>query len=136
MIEHSRRQVGAFVVVGGIGFVVDAVVLQSLVSGGVGPIAARCVSFPVAVVVTWLLHRRYTFAHRRASRRERELGKYFAAQIASALLGFGAYAALVLYEPFFARVPLAALVISSAIGMLSNYLLSHYVVFTGAGEER
>lgn len=131
MTVTSHRQLSLFALVGGCGFVVDAVLLQSLIWAGVGPVAARLASFPVAVVVTWLLHRRLTFADRRASRRGLELGKYLAAQIVSALLGLAAYTYLVLYVAFFRQVPLAALVVSSAIGTISNYLFSHYLVFTG-----
>lgn len=131
MSVTSRRQIAQFVFVGGCGFLVDAVLLQSLVWSGMGPIMARLVSFPVAVVTTWLLHRRLTFASRRASRRGLELGKYLTAQIVSALLGLAAFTFLVLYAEFFTRMPLAALVVSSAIGTVSNYLFSHYLVFTG-----
>ncbi|MEO0614900.1 MAG: GtrA family protein [Pseudomonadota bacterium] len=131
MSVTSRRQISQFVLVGGCGFLVDAVLLQSLVWAGLDPVPARLASFPVAVVTTWLMHRRLTFADRRASRRGLELGKYLMAQIVSALLGLAAFTWLVLYTDFFARVPLAALVVSSAIGTVSNYLLSHYVVFTG-----
>ena len=131
MSVTSRRQLVLFALVGGCGFLVDAVLLQTLVWSGVGPIAARLASFPVAVVTTWLMHRRLTFSGRRTSRRGLELGKYMTAQIVSALLGLAVYTFLVLYAPFFARLPVAALAISSAVGMISNYLFSHYLVFTG-----
>lgn len=131
MSVTSRRQITLFVFVGGCGFLVDAVLLQALVWSGFGPIPARLASFPAAVVTTWLLHRRLTFSSRRASRRGLELGKYLTAQIVSALLGLAAFTFLVLFAPVFATYPIAALVVSSAIGTVSNYLFSHYLVFTG-----
>ncbi|MEM6810660.1 MAG: GtrA family protein [Pseudomonadota bacterium] len=134
MSVTSGRQISQFVLVGGCGFLVDAVLLQSLVWAGLDPLPARLASFPVAVLTTWLMHRRLTFADRRANRRGRELGKYLTAQIVSALLGLAAFTWLVLFTEFFARVPLAALVVSSAVGMVSNYLFSHYLVFTGERE--
>jgi putative flippase GtrA len=43
--------------IGGIGFVVDAGILQALFVRGIQPIIARCISFPVAVTATWLLNK-------------------------------------------------------------------------------
>src|SRR5262249_9205064 len=50
-----------FCCAGGLGFVIDFTVLKSVVHLGVNPIAARCVSFSVAVVATWLVNRIWTF---------------------------------------------------------------------------
>ncbi|MFK8052653.1 MAG: GtrA family protein [Woeseiaceae bacterium] len=124
------RQILFFLCIGTCGFLVEAIILQVLLWQGVGPIVARMIGFPVAVLTTWLLHRRFTFAAGKSDRKAQELTRYFSAQIFSALLGLGVYAWLVLSLPFFIKWPLAALVVSSVVGMVSNFLLSRFAVFT------
>lgn len=127
----ERRQIGTFVVVGLVGFLVDASALQIALSVfGQAPVPARLYAFAPAVLVTWLLHRRFTFAQRRSDKRTLELGKYIGSQSFSWAIGFAVYASLVLFVDFFHRLPLAALVLQSAVGATCNYLLSHYLVFT------
>lgn len=123
------RQVIHFCLVGGCGFAIEAIVLQAMLAAGYGPLVARFVGFPLAVSVTWLLHRRFTFAARRSKQRGRELGRYFAAQIASVVLGLAIYTALILFSEWFHNWPLAALVVSAAVSTVSNFLLSRFVVF-------
>ena len=54
-----------FGLVGTLGFVVDAGVMQLLVSfAGVGAIEARAISIPTAVFATWVLNRTFTFGKR------------------------------------------------------------------------
>ena len=53
----------AFTVVGGIGFIVDASILATLVHiYDWGDYTARLISFAVAVSVTWYLNRSYVFS--------------------------------------------------------------------------
>lgn len=121
-----------FVVVGGCGFLTEAVVLQLMLATGHGPIVARLVGFPLAVTLTWLLHRQFTFATRRSRARGRELTRYFATQTSTAVFGLALYTVLVLFAPPFARWPLAALVVAAAVGIVLNFVLSKFVVFTAA----
>ncbi|MEO0576127.1 MAG: GtrA family protein [Pseudomonadota bacterium] len=131
MSVTERRQITAFVLVGLVGFLVDAAALQTALSVfHQAPIPARLYAFVPAVLVTWLLHRRFTFAQRRSDKRTLELGKYLGSQAFSWAVGFAVYSALVLSIAFFHRLPLAALAIQSAVGATCNYLLSHYLVFT------
>jgi len=118
-----------FLGVGLIGFTVDLVGLQWLLWMGYGPVVARSLTFPLAVLVTWALHRQFTFAHRRSDKRTSELTKYLSGQIAAALTAFGAYTWLVLQFDLFNQTPAYALIVSSVIGTTINYLSSHFVVF-------
>jgi putative flippase GtrA len=64
-INRHAFQIMRFLVVGGIGFVVDAVVLLLLVHGaGMSPVWARIPSLLIALTATWCLHRSFTFAWR------------------------------------------------------------------------
>ncbi|MEM7611837.1 MAG: GtrA family protein [Pseudomonadota bacterium] len=125
-----RQQLIYFTLVGACGFVVDAALLQTMLWLGAGPITARFVSFPAAALVTWTLHRKFTFAHRRSDQRGQELGRYLGAQIFSAMIGFGSYALLVLNVALFHTYPLLALVVSAVFSTVSNFLLSHFIVFS------
>lgn len=130
----DRRQLAWFIIVGGCGFAVDATLLQTLIYVGLGPVTARLLSFPGAVLTTWLLHRRFTFAARRSEQRRAELSKYLTSQVVSAVAGLTIYTWLVLCYDIFAAWPLAALVVSAAVSTVCNYLFSHYLVFTGSTE--
>lgn len=134
MSKSIIQTVPAFIAVGIVGFLVDLAGLQGLLALDFDPITARVLSFPIAVVVTWLLHRRFTFSHRRRKKRSSELTRYMSAQIISALLGFAAYTTLVLQVPLFGTYPALALIVSSIVGAISNYMFSHYVVFNETGD--
>ena len=54
-----------FGAVGAVGFIVDGGLLYGLVASGLlGSLTARVVSFPTAVLTTWMLNRRFTFHDR------------------------------------------------------------------------
>ena len=129
MSQSLPKTVIQFILVGGVGFLVDLAGLQGLLWAGFGPIGARLMSFPVAVLVTWMLHRRFTFAHRRSDRRALELTRYLSSQIASWAIGFAVYTTLVVRVPLCAEHPALALAASSIVAAISNYALSHFVVF-------
>ena len=66
-IRSRATQLVRFLVVGGVGFVVDAVALLVMVHwAGLSPVWSRIPSLMIALTVTWLLHRSFTF---RSSRR-------------------------------------------------------------------
>ena len=56
-------QIIRFLLVGGIGFLIDAVALLLLVHGaGMSPVWARIPSLLIALTAAWWLHRSFTFA--------------------------------------------------------------------------
>ena len=117
-----------FLVVGALGFIVDAGVLLALVhAGGMSPVWARIPSFLVAVTVTWWLHRDFTFgiaSHTRPSLRE-----WIKFVIANGLgngANLGIYWALILLLD--TRL-LAALVVASVAAAGINYAMSARWVF-------
>ena len=122
----------AFLVVGGVGFVVDAAVLALLVHGyGWGPYSSRLVSFAVAVTVTWVLNRTFVFAAGRTTSRRREYTRYLAVQGAGMAINFGAYSLCIAASPVMSRWPVLALAVGSAIALLWNYAGARWFVFTG-----
>lgn len=113
---------------GSLGFVVDAGVMQALVSlANWGPVEARAISIPVAVFATWLLNRNITFRHDGPALRS--LGRYAAVSAAGAGVNFIVYTALVLASAQMAANPLVPLAIASIIALIVNYLGSKHFAF-------
>jgi putative flippase GtrA len=121
-----------FGIVGALGFVVDAGMLQLLVTfAGWGPIAARAVAVPTAVFATWLLNRSFTFPEAQGGPALASLGRYAAVSAAGAAINFAIYSSLVLVSSTMAATPLIALAIASVIALLVNYLGSKHFAFKG-----
>jgi putative flippase GtrA len=125
------RQFVSFALAGGVGFLVEAVVLKSVTLAGMNPVAGRFVSFPAAVIVTWLLNRRFAFAAQRSADKGAEFRRYLSGQAISAGLGMPPYFLLVVYSPLFARYPLLALVVSAIVALIFNFIFARYFAFRG-----
>jgi putative flippase GtrA len=118
-----------FGLVGGVGFAVDGGLLQLLVWAGWGPIAARLVSFPVAVLATWWLNRMFTFGGQDGGSLWRSLGRYVAVSLVGTGINFGIYTSFVLGSAAMAANPLVPFAIASIVAMAFNYLGSKYFAF-------
>jgi putative flippase GtrA len=124
------RQFALFCVAGTIGFVVDAGIVQLLVSGlGADPYAARVVSFLCAVGATWAFNRRYTFVSTRDESASREALRYLGAMLAGFAVNYGVYAALVYAYPLVREWPVLGVAVGSGAGLVVNYLSSRFWVF-------
>jgi putative flippase GtrA len=119
-----------FSVVGGVGFVVDAGVLQALISlAGWGPVEARAVAIPVAVFATWLLNRTVTFPESSGGPALRSLLRYAAVSAAGAGVNFLVFTLLVLASREMAAMPMVPLAIASIAALVVNYLGSKHFAF-------
>ena len=132
----SLRMTGAqsqflrFGLVGVVGFVVDAGVLQALISlAGWGPIAARLVAVPTAVFATWLLNRTITFPESHGGPVLRSLWRYAVVSAAGASVNFCVYTALVFASATMAAMPILPLAIGSIIALIVNFLGSKHFAF-------
>lgn len=123
-----RHQTLWFVIVGSIGFIVDAGLTQGLSYLLLHPIAARIPAIGIAVFVTFLLNRKYTFQAENTSF-IRGLCDYVAANIISQGFNFGLYSLLVMQFAVFAFYPFAAVMIGSLAAMGVSFALSKYWVF-------
>jgi putative flippase GtrA len=118
----------SFVVVGSLGFLIDAAILSLLVHvWDWSPYTARVLSFAPAVTVTWYCNRRWVFS--RTAAPAREYGAYFAVQAAGAALNFGVFALLMVVVPPLARLPLIPLTAGSAVALFFNYSAARLWVF-------
>ena len=119
-----------FGLVGAVGFAVDGGLLQLLVSlAHWGPIGARAVSFPTAVLATWALNRVVTFQDRGPL--HRSLGRYVVVSLGGAAANFAVYSALVLGSAALAAWPIVPFAVASAVGLVFNYLGSKHFAFRG-----
>lgn len=119
-----------FGLVGTLGFVVDAGVMQLLVSlAGAGAIEARAVSIPTAVLATWALNRTFTFGKKEPGTALPSLVRYFAVSAGGAAVNFLVYTALVLASSTLAAYPMIPLAIASIVALVFNYLGSKHFAF-------
>jgi len=120
-----------FAVAGATGFAVDAGLVLFLNSVfGWQPIVARLPAFAVALVVTWLINRAWTFKGARAGRSVwAEFASYGAVQVTGGATNIGVYAlvvALIGDQPLQLLFALAA---GAGTGMAINYLGARRFVF-------
>ncbi|HEY4881711.1 MAG TPA: GtrA family protein [Steroidobacteraceae bacterium] len=131
--DHSstgaKARVLSFGAIGGIGFVVDAGILQALFALGMLPLIARCISFPVAVTVTWLLNRRYTFRDRSHSGSDARYFLYVGGQIVGAFINVGVFVLTIRHWPGLALGPLIPMIAGSALALIFNFAWANLLVF-------
>lgn len=123
-----KVSISRFFLVGLIGFGVDAVLLQTLVVVGSGPLMAQIYAACVAILVTFVLNRAYTFGDT-----ETPILRLFIAYLGTQCVGqgvnYGIYALLVTAAPLPASLPLFALVVASGVTMVLTYAGSRFFVF-------
>jgi putative flippase GtrA len=124
------RQFALFCVAGTIGFVVDAAIVQALVSGaGFDPYASRIVSFLCAMTATWLFNRRYTFAHAVGESLLHEWLRYAFAMLGGFVVNYGVYALLVWRFALVREWPVLGVAAGAVVGLAVNYASSRFWVF-------
>lgn len=119
-----------FALVGAVGFVVDAGVLQALISlAGWGPVEARAVALPTAIFATWLLNRTITFPESHGGPIVASLMRYAAVSAVGATVNFIVYSVLVFASQAMAALPIVPLAIASIVALVVNYLGSKHFAF-------
>ena len=125
-----RRQLILFCVGGVIGFIVDAGVLQLLVSGlAWDRFTGRLISFLCAATATWLFNRRFTFRGPRRHPLHWEWARYVTAMSAGFAFNFATYSALVLTFDIDRQWLVLAVAAGSVAGLGVNFLASRYWVY-------
>lgn len=124
------RQIWRFGLVGVVGYIVNAGLVEALVQD-MGPIKAQMLAFPAAVTVTWWLNRQFTFGAS-AHRVHHEWLRYVLAN----MLGWGAnngcYFWMVFSVPLAYQHPAIAVAVGSLAGMILNFSASRLIVFKQA----
>lgn len=126
-----RRELARFAVVGGIGFITDAGLMTVISSrAGLSPLAARTISFPIALCLTWMLNRFWTFEFGRSREKIRQYGLYIFVQTLGFAINYGCFSALVTESAWWHRNPVLAVAVGALMSMLATFALSRRYVFS------
>ncbi len=117
-----------FGIVGAAGFVANVATLYC-VRWLLGLYAGGLLAWLVAATVTWWLNRAWTFSGRNSMRAHRQWALFLGANSLGFVLYYGTYVSLLVYSPFFARFPVAAVFGGMLAGLVANFTLSRAVVF-------
>jgi putative flippase GtrA len=130
-----KTQMLRFAMSGVAGYIVDSIVLYTVMALGMGFLRGRLVSFVCAVIATFILNRRYTFAEQlRSAPGLRpplwlEFGRYIAAMALGGLLNLATYWFVLRVTPHFPALFALAVAAGSLVGMGVNFASAKWWVF-------
>jgi putative flippase GtrA len=133
----SRAKLPGFVVVGAIGFLIDAGILTVLMTGfGLDHYSARAISFTVAVTFTWYMNRRWVFEKSTASMSGREYSSYLVVQAIGAVINLSVFVAVIEIVPKLTSLPVIPLAIGAVAALLFNFSASSRFVFSESRDSK
>jgi putative flippase GtrA/SAM-dependent methyltransferase len=119
-----------FCIVGAAGFIADGGVLAAAVYlGRLSPLAARALSAPLAVLLTFVLNRSWSFVDGARTSVWRELLSYVAVQATGLASNLLVYTFAIAAFPAPLNNPFAALTLASATALALNYVGARFIVF-------
>jgi putative flippase GtrA len=129
----GRSELLRFVIVGGVGFLVDAGVLMALTRGaGLDPYSGRVVSFVAASSTTWWLNRIFTFTRAARHPVARQWASFVVVSIGGALINYGVYVATLQSWPLALQWPVLGVAFGSLAGLCFNFPAAKLLVFRTA----
>ncbi len=129
-MKTSLRVFATFCIGGVIGFIVDAGVLQLLVTGlAWDRYSSRLISFLTAATMTWLFNRTFTFHGPRRHSLLGEWARYVFAMSGGFACNFAVYSALVYFFNLDRQWLVLAVAAGSIAGLGINYTASRYWVY-------
>jgi len=90
----------------------------------------------IAVTITWLLNRTFTFRLSRTERLHKEYFAYLTAQSFGALVNFAVFAFCIVSSKALKQYPVVALFCGSGAAMVVNFISMKFVVFKSAESEK
>jgi len=131
------RRLPGFVLVGAIGFLIDAGILTALMQGlDFGHYGARAISFTIAVTATWYMNRRWVFERNAIHMSGREYTSYLSVQVIGALINLSVFAAVIEFVPGLAKIPVIPLAVGAAVALIFNFSASSRFVFADAKSQK
>ena len=131
MSKSIFRRLPGFVLVGAIGFLIDAGILTALMtSADFGHYSARAISFTIAVTATWYINRRWVFARGAVEMTGREYTSYLLVQVVGAVINLSVFVAVIEFVPELARIPVIPLAVGATVALLFNFTASSRLVFS------
>lgn len=129
---HLPKQLAWFGVGGFIGFVVDAGIVQLLVSKlDVDPYVGRLFSFVCAATATWVFNRHFTFHQRGDYGLFGEWSRYLVAMTGGFAINYATYVLVVYFSHFVQAWPAIGVAVGSLPGSAANFLGARQWVFSG-----
>lgn len=126
-LQHEKlRHYGGFVGAGLAALTVDITVLYLLGSAGVPPLVARFASIAIAMVVSWWINRRITFAVT-ARPTLREFAAFASVSWAAQAVNYSVFAIVLLARP--ETPPAFAVIAASVVSMFVAYAGFRFGVF-------
>jgi len=123
-------QFSKFAVVGGIGFILDNVLVYlGIYALGMSRIAAGFFSFPFVVTFTWTGNRLFTFRESKRTALWPQLLKFMSVCAIGLLFNRGTYCLLVTTVSFVYAYPILGLMAGTAVGMFFNFFIIRKHVF-------
>ncbi len=133
----TSKKLSGFVVVGAVGFLIDAGILTALMTGfDFDPYRARAISFTIAVTATWYMNRRWVFERNAVPVSGREYSSYFFVQVVGAAINLSVFIAVIEFVPSLAIVPVIPLAIGAAAALLFNFGMSSRFVFSNSESKK
>jgi putative flippase GtrA len=124
------RQVMLFCIGGFFGFLIDAGIVQLLVTAfAANPYLSRLLSFLMAATGTWLFNRRFTFKSIRHYGHFGEWSRYVFAMCGGFAVNFSIYSALVYHYELIQRLPALGVAVGSMGGFVVNFSASRFWIF-------
>ncbi len=119
-------RIARFAFVGGMGFILDAAVLKTMIFVGLGPTLGRVVSIVAAVTFTWFLHRTLTFAVQKRPTWS-EYGHFVLSSLLGMMINYAIY-----WVATYLGVPLLiALAMGTLVAAVFNYLRYRTILSDG-----
>lgn len=127
--RHILRQFWRFGIAGGIGFLVDVLVLYIAVALGSGVYLGRVVSFFCATFATWQVNRNFAFAAATRMSAWTEWWRYVLAVLGGGLVNYLLFSLAVATLPPSPLLPMVSVAIGSVGGMVVNFISTKMLVF-------
>lgn len=132
-ILNTSKQLSLFVIIGSVGFAIDAGILTALSRiFDVNLYLSRLFSFSTASLATWLLNRSLTFRSqtRGVNIHKSEYMRYMLVQIAGALANLLVFSILIAFYPVLKSYPVLPLAVAAIIGLVINFTGTRYWVYS------
>lgn len=125
-----------FALVGVLGFIIDAGLLNLLLLGGLGFYGGRAISFLAAATATWGLNRSFTFRRNSAHGKLRhEWATYIGLMVLGGIVNYGVYALAIEGSPLARVHPESGVALGAVAGMLVNYWNARFLFRRGEGSD-
>lgn len=131
MRPELLTQILRFGAVGAVGFVIDGGLLWLFLSLDMSAYLARALSFPAAVVVTWMLNRNWTFAATNHASKKGQFRRYLGVQIAGNVTNYAVYSLVISLFGTQSTTVFVAFVLGSFIGSCLNFTGARLLAFRG-----